>query len=572
MTNLKTILMVCLTALMAAGMTACGSSGSGGSSSDSPSSTPTGSTPPDPSNPGAGDPPPTTRQGVSTNHYVPSNKDGEIIAFTVHEPDEFTEGETYPLILHSHGYSGSRVRSRTGDALIRMLLAEGYGVLSLDERGNGESGGEVRILDPEFEGHDWLQTLDWTEENLDWLAYDSAGVDTDFSAGRGNPIMGSVGGSYGGGYQNMVYAIDPHHRLDAIAPDITWNDLRYSLFSGGVFKSLWGNLLAGLGSAPPNTQSQIIQEGIARGNTTNSLTQEQIDLLYRNSLESHCRDENDFTAPGGLTPIDAFYTQSHLDTLFNFNDAYHNFDCVRELGGDVRLMVKFGGHGLDNGSPGSGNTNQQCGPILRNEATVAWYNEKLKGEVGAADYIPTVCYNLGRTGIDGIAVDDVLVGGTSTSFTHNNMAIGEAVATGPIIVEPPLFTVPVGGDILAGIPVIDVSITDAAAGAVDPIVFIGIGVRSGGINPTFTLMNQFTPFRGLDDYADVELIGVLERLQEGDEIVLMLLPNSNAAEGNDTRSVGQYPTNASTSPATINLTGTIELPLIGTNHPAAVGP
>src|SRR5690349_2536700 len=75
------------------------------------------------------------RAGVSTDYSIPSNVDGEAIAFTVHEPTSFKEGDKYPLILEGHGYGGSRVtaanRPATGDpGTVGRLLDAGYGVIS----------------------------------------------------------------------------------------------------------------------------------------------------------------------------------------------------------------------------------------------------------------------------------------------------------------------------------------------------------------------------------------------------------------------------------------------------------
>ena len=219
----------------------CGSSG-GGSTSITSTTPPGGS-----NNGGSGTPAPGAmpRQGTVQDQVLMSNVDNEAIAFTVFEPTTFVDGQTYPLVLHSHGYGGSRQATLPANGLLRDLLDNGFGIISIDERGHNDSGGTIRILDPDFEGQDLLQILDWAETNLQWLAYDaSATPDTGF--GKGNPIIGAVGGSYGGGYQHLIYALDPLHRLDAIAPDITWHDLRFSLFSSDVFKSFWATALSGV--------------------------------------------------------------------------------------------------------------------------------------------------------------------------------------------------------------------------------------------------------------------------------------------------------------------------------------
>lgn len=72
-------------------------------------------------------------------------------------------------MLHGHGYGGSRAQTPGG--ILKRLVDNGAGVISIDQRGFGESGGTVRVLDPDFEGQDLLQILDWAEANLDWLRY-----------------------------------------------------------------------------------------------------------------------------------------------------------------------------------------------------------------------------------------------------------------------------------------------------------------------------------------------------------------------------------------------------------------
>ena len=538
-------------------------------------------------------PPPETgegeaRSGINYDVNLASNVDGENIAFTVMEPAIVVAGQTAPLILHSHGYAGSRARSPEG-GMLGALHAEGFGFISLDERGNGESGGTVRILDPAFEGQDWLQVLDWAEENLTWLRYENAeGIEVAKDDAAANAVMGAIGGSYGGGFQHLVYALDPKHRLDAIAPDITWNDLRYSLFSGGVFKSMWATILAAGGSIPPNTQDQEIQEGLAQGMVLNSLDEEKQALLYSNSLASHCAGENAFTAPGGLQAIDVLYSQSALDTLFNFTETYRNYECINALGGDVRVFVKSAGHGLDNGDGSN-----ECGGVTAVDATVAWYREKLLHQPGAADMVPEFCFQLGSTIGDSITPDQITVGGDSAiSVAEGPVTIG-SVSPNTLVdllnlingftPESPLDTLtglPAeivnqlngfsggqtgqrtdvlydaavdGPNVLAGVPLIDLTISQGVIPANDPIVFVGLGVREGSAGVVRIIQNQMTPFRGFNTFENVELVGVFERIEANEQLVLVMQGDY----------APQYLSSSSVVPGTVNVSADVRVPLLG---------
>lgn len=491
-----------------------------------------------------------TVEGITYDIVLASDVDGEAIAFTVHEPDTLTGGVGYPLILHSHGYGGSRQATRPADgSFIGQFLNNGYGVLSLDERGHNDSGGTIRILDPSLEGQDWLQTLDWAEANLAWLAYDASKADTTVGGmGRGNPVMGAIGGSYGGGYQHLIYAIDPEERLDAIAPDITWYDLRYSLYPGRVFKTFWGSALSGVGNQPANNQDMQLNNALVNAIATNTISDTDLELLYQHSLRSHCEGNNPFTF-GNLRPIDAFYSQSHLDTLFNFNDLMGNYQCINALGGDVRLMTKSVGHGIDNGDSGD-----VCGSLARSPATLAWYEEKLKGQAGAADAIPDICINLGSTGADGVLTGSVPVGGVAApQVAVSNFVAQEGSAQ---IAYGDLYTAPAGGAVLAGVPDISLSLVDPSGvnALGDPIVFLALGIRPLGGNdplPMEAINNQYRPFRGFGDYDD-QLNGITARLNEGDTVVLMVL----AAQSS------QFPGSGSTVATPVDVTADVELPIV----------
>src|SRR5690606_15624166 len=115
--------------------------------------------------------------------------DGTPIAITVFQP-ALAKDQPAPLVLYSHGWSGSRSTDLAGGDFInetaRKLWESGYFVVTFDQRGFGESGGEANVQDPELEGRDIQTILDWAEGALTpHLAYS-----------KGDPQVGALGLSY----------------------------------------------------------------------------------------------------------------------------------------------------------------------------------------------------------------------------------------------------------------------------------------------------------------------------------------------------------------------------------------
>lgn len=516
----------------------------------------------------------TSRSGHSYDVYLTSNlDDGARIAFTIHEPHNLDTSTEIPIILHSHGYAGARadVAQRPaddGDSLFAIFLRNQYGYLSLDERGHGESGGFIRVLDPDFEGQDWLQVLDWIETNVDWLQFRDDGFGI-------NPVMGAVGGSYGGGFQHLIYRIDEQDRLDAMAPDITWHDLRYSLASDNVFKTYWGTLLSAGGSAAGNGQDPEVNAGLSSGLSTGALPANSLELLYNNSIASNCEG-----APGtrALRRIDVFYTQSDRDTLFNQNEMVRNVECVAALGGDVRAWIKPSGH--------SGGDHGRCGALFDHLAIFSFMEEKLKLKAGAADYAPRYCYNIDN-GDFGVITDQLLIGGpVNASFSQDNFQVGEGLdaTNGPTPLS--LYSVPEGQQqILTGIPTATLTIHDAILGdslgaeQIDagPILFLGISVKRAGESTWSTQLGQVRPLRGYFTDRELRLIGVSAELNAGDEVGVMLWPahGTGVSSQSGGSEIGQYINSGSDNPFNINISGNINLPIysrdefaIPPTHPA----
>jgi ABC-2 type transport system ATP-binding protein len=152
-----------------------------------------------------------------------------------------------PAILLAHGFGGTKNSVR---AQAEQLTRAGFAVLTWSARGFGRSTGQIALDSPDYEVKD-------VEQLVSWLARQPR-VRLDHP---GDPRVGIAGASYGGAIALLAAAYD--HRIDAIVPQITWNNLATALFpnaggggpSGGVFKKQWAGLLfaqgsAGLGGSP----------------------------------------------------------------------------------------------------------------------------------------------------------------------------------------------------------------------------------------------------------------------------------------------------------------------------------
>ncbi len=160
-----------------------------------------------------------------------------------------------PAVLLAHGFGGSKDDL---DEDARLLAQEGYVALAFSARGFGASGGLVHLDAPDYEVADARKLLDVL-----------AGRPEVLKDAPGDPRVGVAGGSYGGALSLLLAGYDA--RVDAIAPQITWNDLRQALFpqfavqdgaptagtpaaspgpaEPGVFKKQWAGLFFGVGGA-----------------------------------------------------------------------------------------------------------------------------------------------------------------------------------------------------------------------------------------------------------------------------------------------------------------------------------
>ena len=237
-----------------------------------------------------------------------------------------------------------------GDTSISSLHDAGYNVLTWDPRGFGKSTGTITVNSADHEGRD-------VERLLDWIAT-QPGVQLDAT---GDPRVGMVGGSYGGGIQLILAAIDC--RVDAIVPTIAWHSLGTSLSKASTYKAGWNNTLYGTASAR-NLDPHIVS-GHDAGNGSGVLSAEDKQWFLDRG-------------PGDLIKqinIPTLFVQGTVDTLFTLDEAVTNYRILRDKGVPTGMLWYCGGHGV---CLTKGGDSQRA-----NKVGFAWLTKYLKGDKSA---------------------------------------------------------------------------------------------------------------------------------------------------------------------------------------------
>jgi ABC-2 type transport system ATP-binding protein len=271
-------------------------------------------------------------------------------------------GQTAPTILNGPGLSLPGETNPTAEdnpflpnQVIGMapLLRNGYNVITWDPRGEWSSGGQLQIDSPDFEGRDVFAIISWLSQQPE------ARLDA-----PGDPRIGMVGASYGGGIQLVTAAID--QRVDAIVPTIAWHSLNTSLYKNEAFKSSWGTLLtAALVGTFARTNPQIYPAAIY-GLLTSTLTPAQQELLAERGPGDLV---NNITAPTLLI-------QGTVDTLFTLREAHENAMALIGNGVPTKVVWYCGGHGACISSTNDGE--------LIERATLQWLDRYVNGDLSVS--------------------------------------------------------------------------------------------------------------------------------------------------------------------------------------------
>jgi hypothetical protein len=316
----------------------------------------------------------TTTPGTASVVNGPPGTPAIDLEYDLYVPAGASAADPRPAVVMTHGFGGSKDSAEV-TATSSLLARNGYLVLAYTSAGFGGSGGCVT-----------LQSYDRDAQGTQSLVDAVLQPRTDALRDDGDLVLGTVGGSYGGGWQLPFAALDD--RVQAAAPGRTWSLLRYSLnpnnrvvpgdptgFSHalneqGVFKAQWTSLFFALGnaqpaqgnggcpeyklaSADPATVAGLPCTGYlvelcavyARVATTGDSSAADRELLDRASGAS-------FLPELGARRLPVLLVQGQRDTLFNPNDALTTYTALRDAGSPVEMVWNWGGHGGYNSRPG----------------------------------------------------------------------------------------------------------------------------------------------------------------------------------------------------------------------------
>lgn len=285
----------------------------------------------------------TTTNGCVTSVPEPGSTTPVQICYSLFQPPGASAKNKVPLIFHSHGWGGSRTTDPTSSEVKPYLDAD-YGVLSFDQRGFGQSNGsKAYVENPDIEGRDVEKLVDLVA-HLNWVVQD----------GPGDPRIGSVGGSYGGGYQ-FVGAFreiqDTGKQIfDAMAPQITWWDLKQSLAPSGVAKTEWDSALTADGA---QVLPQSVLEGFAESAATGTWSDGSIPGTVNLDAFFAKNGPSWQVSQGRHIDVPVLFGQGITDELFPLDQGLKNWaNALTPAARAKSIFVGYnGGHVLPNAYP-----------------------------------------------------------------------------------------------------------------------------------------------------------------------------------------------------------------------------
>ncbi|MFJ3669200.1 CocE/NonD family hydrolase [Streptomyces sp. NPDC090106] len=313
-----------------------------------------------------------------------------VVDADLYRPAGVDRAHPAPAVLATNGFGGSKNDGST-NTIGKAFAERGYVSLVYSGLGFGQSGCLISLDDPGIDGTAASQLIDFLAGTR--AADDGTRADFVTLDRRGDPRVGMIGGSYGGAVQLATAAVD--HRVDAIVPMITWNDLAYSLDPNnaagaprvpGAFKWQWTNGFYLIGEKQPITAANLDPSRINSLGCLHFVTDACDTVRTLNAGSYPAQGTEDLLSYArGVSPVTyldrvkapTLLVQGQADTLFNLNEATATYKALKARGTQVKMIWQNVGHsgGMAAGELDLSQGNLEASYVGRR--IVAWFDRYL---------------------------------------------------------------------------------------------------------------------------------------------------------------------------------------------------
>ena len=491
---------------------------------------------------------------TTTNGCVDSVPETDVLAagpvqicYSLHKPATASPDNPVPVVLHSHGWGGSRSKDA---ASFQKWMDAGIGVLSFDQRGFGESGGKAHVENPAFEGQDVIKMIDVVAAQ-DWVLHNNVSTTETVPGTPGHgkknkggtpdttvttetpdpndPVVGAIGGSYGGGYQ-FVGAFTElmksgRTRFDALAPEITWWDLSESLAPQDVVRTGWVSALYAAGA---DAHTSTVHQGFAEGVATGQWPAAMADFFAQNGPAWHVKQ-------GRKLDIPVAFGQGITDNLFPLEQGFRNYDKALTPAARARsLFIGYnGGHALPSALPtGFGTAGDPCSKVVGGgsfqDLALRFMKLNLLGEdtglTGFGRYFLANADGATCAAVDSVAPTKTYSLDTVATTQAAGAPIAYELANGPLNI--------------AGSPSLAATVTSLG---VDSRAFFALSVGTSPADAQI-VQNNTLPFHEAlpvaGEQRTIELPSIAVQVPEGQKLFLTVSPVADMFGGHGSRTPG----------------------------------
>ncbi|MFE0132142.1 CocE/NonD family hydrolase [Streptomyces sp. NPDC059037] len=311
-----------------------------------------------------------------------------------------------PAVLTTNGFGGSKSDGTADNG--KAFAKRGYVGLVYSGLGFGKSGCLISLDDPKTDGKAASALIDFLAGKR--AADDGTKIDYVTKDAGADPRVGMIGGSYGGAVQLATAAVD--HRVDALVPMITWNDLSYSLGPNnatdrrvpGAAKWQWMNGFFLVGEGQPLLVRSLDPSRINSLTCLHFATQACQTIRTLNSgrypadktaaFQKYARS----VSPVSYLPrvkAPTLLVQGQADSLFNLNEAQATYETLKAQGTTAKMIWQSWGHSGGLTAPASGELNLSKGNLETSyvgKRILSWFDRYLHRKKGV-DTGPAFAYH-----------------------------------------------------------------------------------------------------------------------------------------------------------------------------------